>query len=180
MGRILLATPPLLAGSVCFGAPTFSTGITTGNLANGSITEASGIVASRMNPNVLWTHNDSGHNPEIFPITPAGANLGTYTISGATDRDWEDIAVGPGPVNGTQYLYIGEIGDNNAAFASVAVYRIAEPTISDTQSPQTVTLSGAVKLNLAYPTGTDPSGNAQGPQDAESLFVDPATSDIYI
>src|SRR5207237_6184912 len=104
-------------------------------------------------------------------MTPAGTNLGTYTISGATNRDWEDIAVGPGPVNGTQYLYIGEIGDNNAAYASVAVYRVPEPTISDTQSPVTTSLSGAVKLNFVYP---------DGPRDAESLFVDPATKDIWI
>src|SRR4051794_4913940 len=67
-GRILLAAPPFFAAPFCFAAPTFSTGVTTGNLANALITEASGIVASRMNPNVLWTHNDSGHNPEIFPI----------------------------------------------------------------------------------------------------------------
>src|SRR5204863_1784 len=32
----------------------------------------------------------------------------------------------------------------------------------------------------AYPTALDPDNNPQGPQDAESLFVDPLTKDLYI
>src|SRR5437867_2698635 len=91
-------------------APQFNSGIQTGTIQNGAVTEASGIVASHMNANVLWTHNDSGHPAEIFPMTPAGANLGTYTISGAGSTDWEDIAIGPGPTAGAQYIYIGDIG----------------------------------------------------------------------
>ncbi len=43
--------------------------------------------------------------------------------------------------------------------------------MSDTQSPVTMALSGVTKLTFAYP---------DGPRDAESLFVDPLTRDIYI
>src|SRR5689334_13308235 len=77
--------------------PQFSSGVQTGSIQNTSITEASGIVASRLSPGVLWTHNDSGHGPQVYPMTAAGANLGTYTITGASSTDWEDIAIGPGP-----------------------------------------------------------------------------------
>ncbi|MCC7476180.1 MAG: autotransporter-associated beta strand repeat-containing protein [Pirellulales bacterium] len=149
----------------------FATGFSTGTVQNSSIVEASGIVASRKNPNVLWTHNDSGDSARVYPISTAGANLGAYTLSGASSSDWEDIAIGPGPVTGTQYLYAGDIGDNNASRGTIAVYRVAEPTVSDTQSPTSATLTGVDKLTLAYPDGA---------RDAESLFVDPATRDIYI
>jgi autotransporter-associated beta strand protein len=151
---------------------TFSAGITTGTLQNSSIGEASGIVASRLNTNVLWTHNDSGNAAQIFAMTPAGASLGTYTLSGTSNFDWEDIATGPGPTAGTNYLYVGDIGDNAAIRSTVTVYRVAEPTVSDTQSPPvTMSVSGAVSLTFAYPNGR---------HDAESLFVDPLTRDLYI
>jgi T5SS/PEP-CTERM-associated repeat protein len=168
LARILV----LAAGSVSFGqTPQFSAGITRGTIQNSAVTEASGIVASHLNANILWTHNDSGHPAQIFPMTPAGANLGTYTISGASNTDWEDIAIGPGPASGAQYIYIGDIGDNNAARSNIAVYRVPEPTVSTLQQPGNFTLSGAVKFTLVYP---------DGPRNAESMFVDPLTRDIYI
>jgi autotransporter-associated beta strand protein len=159
---------------VCAGVArgqTFSSGITTGIIQNASIDEASGIVASRLNTNVLWTHNDSGNAAQLFAMTPAGASLGTYTLSGTSNFDWEDIATGPGPTAGTNYLYVGDIGDNLAIRSTVSVYRVAEPTVSDTQAPVTTSVSGAAKLTFAYPNG---------PHDAESLFVDPLTKDLYI
>jgi hypothetical protein len=153
------------------GGTNFSAGVQVGTIQNTSVTEASGIAASRMNTNVLWTHNDSGDVARVFAMTTAGTNLGTYSITGATALDWEDIAVGPGPADGTQYLYVGDIGDNAAIRPTISVYRVAEPEVSDTQSPVTTSLSGASRLTFAYP---------EGPRDAESLFVDPLTRDIYI
>src|SRR5205085_6626808 len=133
----------------------FSSGITTGTIQNASIGEASGIVASRVNANVLWTHNDSGNAAQIFAMTPAGVNLGAYTLSGAGNTDWEDIAIGPGPAAGVQYVYAGDIGDNNWDNAShrnsIAVYRVAEPVVGDTQTAVTTSLSGVANFTLAYP-----------------------------
>jgi autotransporter-associated beta strand protein len=151
---------------------TFASGIVTGNMQNSSIGEASGIVASRLNTNVLWTHNDSGNSAQLFAMTPAGANLATYSLTGTSNFDWEDVATGPGPTAGTNYLFVGDIGDNLAIRSSVTVYRVPEPTVSDTQAPPvTASLGGAVALTFAYPNGK---------RDAESLFVDPLTKDIYI
>ena len=61
--------------------------------------EISGIVASRQNPGVLWVHNDSGDRPRIYAIDTKGDLLGICNVGGATERDWEDIAIGPGPVD---------------------------------------------------------------------------------
>jgi autotransporter-associated beta strand protein len=171
-GSFLLAAPLLIVARLSFAAgPSFSAGVQTGIDRVVSLKEASGIVASRMNPNVLWSHNDSGNAAQIFSMTPAGASLGTYTISGARNIDWEDIAMGPGPIAGQQYLYIGDIGDNSAKRKNISIYRLPEPMVSDTQAPVSTSVSGAVKLTFAYPGG---------PRNAESMFVDPLTNDIYI
>jgi autotransporter-associated beta strand protein len=172
---LLIVIAPSLADRCCYATPSFLPGFQTGTIQNSLITEASGIAASRMNANVLWTHNDSNNGPQVFAMTAAGTNLGTYSLTGATNHDWEDIAVGPGPTAGVQYVYAGDIGDNNWDKAShrttIAVYRVAEPTVSDTQSPVTTSLSDMSEFTFAYP---------DGPHDAESMFVDPLTKDIYI
>jgi hypothetical protein len=170
--RALLVSTVLLLDSRCaFATTSFSTGVQTGTIQNSLVTEASGIAASRMNANVLWTHNDSGDSARVFAMTPAGTNLGAYSLTGASASDWEDIAVGPGPVLGSQYLYAADIGDNLGIRSNVSVYRVPEPVVSDVQSPVTVSLAGVSKLTFAYP---------DGPRDAETMFVDPQTKDIYI
>ncbi|MEO0332433.1 MAG: hypothetical protein AAF223_12225, partial [Bacteroidota bacterium] len=83
------ATPPR--------STTFSKPIDQGEVKYSAISEASGIVASRNNPGILWTHNDSGHEPKIYAIDTSGEIAGEWVIAGATNRDWEDIAIGPGP-----------------------------------------------------------------------------------
>ncbi|HEX5083464.1 MAG TPA: hypothetical protein VFY40_15570, partial [Blastocatellia bacterium] len=82
------------------------------NLENKSINESSGIVASRRNTGVLWTHNDSGGKPFIFAFNRRGKHRGVWRVTGAGAVDWEDMAIGPGPGRGLSYLYIGDIGDN--------------------------------------------------------------------
>jgi hypothetical protein len=175
VGILLIAIAASSVDRCCLAATSFASGIQTGAIQNNSIDEASGIAASRKNANVLWTHNDSGDTERVFAMTTTGTNLGVYSISSNLGEDWEDIAVGPGPMAGAQYLYIAAIGDNlfgNTPIRSnVSVYRVPEPMVSSAQSPVTVNLTGAEKLTFAYP---------DGPRDAESMFVDPQTRDIYI
>jgi hypothetical protein len=169
--RFTLTLAALVICGPGFASTSFSPGVVVGTVANSSINEASGIAASRSNASVLWTHNDSGDSARVFAMTPSGTNLGAYSIAGATALDWEDVAVGPGPTEGAQYLYIGDIGDNAALRSTISIYRVAEPAVSASQSPVTTSLSGMSKLTFAYPDGA---------RDAESLFVDPLTRDIYI
>ena len=134
------------------------------------IREASGIVASRRNPGVLWVHNDSGAGPKVFAINTQGEMLGICTLRGITARDWEDIAIGPGPDPNQPYLYVGDIGDNHAKRREVVVYRVAEPNVSATAFG-TMAIGPPDAIRLTYPGG---------PRDAETLLVDPLTRDIYI
>lgn len=135
------------------------------------IEEASGIVASRKNPGVIWVHNDSGDAARLYAIDTKAALLGICVVSGAHARDWEDIAVGPGPDPNQQYLYIGDIGDNNARHPSVRIYRVPEPDLNPGRPFGEMPIGPAETIELTYPGG---------PRDAETVLVDPQTKDIYL
>lgn len=149
----------------------FGSRIDMGRIESDAITEASGIAASRKNPGVLWTHNDSGGQNRIFAFDTHGKNLGIYVIAGIQNRDWEDIAVGPGPIDGEQYVYIGDIGDNSARYDNKYIYRIREPRVDTTRTPTDTVITEADRLVFQYPDGN---------RDAETLMVDPPTGDIYV
>lgn len=151
--------------------PAFGNFVDMGLVVNNQINEASGLVASRKNPGVLWTHNDSGDQSRIFALTIHGTDLGIYGVNGVPARDWEDIALGPGPIPGESYLFIGDIGDNKAKHEYVYIYRIAEPKVDTTRAAVDTTLSGAETIILRYPNGS---------RDAEALMVDPLNGDIYV
>lgn len=152
-------------------AQIFNGRVDLGLIESNQLTEASGIAASRKNVGVLWAHNDSGDSNRIYAFNQQGTHLGIYAIAGATNRDWEDIAVGPGPINENQYIYIGDIGDNNGTYNLKYVYRILEPNVSGNQNPKDTLLSNVDKITFQYPDGK---------RDAETLMVDPLTKDIYI
>jgi hypothetical protein len=139
-------------------------------VTNPDIVEASGLAASRRNANVLWVHNDRGDTSRVFAISTTGASLATFVLAGAEASDWEDIAVGPGPIAGASYLYVGDIGDNSANSDTIEVYRVAEPAV--VASSAEVTLSGVERLEFRYPGG-------QG-DNAETLLVDPTNGDLYV
>ncbi|KKM69971.1 hypothetical protein LCGC14_1445370, partial [marine sediment metagenome] len=99
-------------------------------LRQAAINEASGLAASILNSGVLWTHNDSGDSARAFAMDTQGNHLGMYNITGAGATDWEDMAVGPGPTAGVSYLYLGDIGDNDAERDSIDIYRVPKPAVS--------------------------------------------------
>ena len=143
-----------------------------GQVQSTALTETSGVAASRTNPSVLWAHNDSGDTARVFAMTTSGQHLGSLTLNGASATDWEDMAIGPGPLAGRSYLYVGDIGDNNHARASIVVYRVAEPSVNVQQPPgDGQVLGGVESFTLTYPDGA---------HDAEALAVDPASGDIVI
>jgi len=173
-GLLILATIPLLVVSSCArGAQSreFGPGREVGIVQSDLIREASGIAASRQCPGVLWVHNDSGDSARVFALNEKAELLGICTIDGVTARDWEDIAVGPGPDPNRQYLYIGDIGDNQGKYPNVTVYRVLEPKVNPTAPFGRMAIGPADAIRLTYPGG---------PRDAEALLVDPLTRDVFI
>jgi hypothetical protein len=144
----------------------FAPGVSLGIVQDPVRNEISGCAASRAHPNVFWMHNDSGDSAEIFAFGRHGALLGTYSLSGAGAADYEDIAVGPGPVSGKSYVYVGDIGDNGSTRQTKTVYRAVEPSSIGSSGVLSVD-----KIHLVYP---------DGPHDAETLMVDPANGDVYV
>jgi hypothetical protein len=143
-----------------------------GAVAAPALDEISGVAASGRVDGVFWVHNDSGDTARVFAIGADGRDLGEYDLAGATAVDWEDIAVGPGPVAGVSYLYLGDIGDNHKTRSSVVVYRVPEPLVDPTVpagAPQT--LGGVDALTFHYPDGA---------HDAEGLIVDPVGGDLFV
>ena len=154
-------------------AASFAAGVNVGNVNTSAINEASGIVGSRTNAGVFWVNNDSGDSARIFALDSQARLLGTYNLTGFGAVDYEDIAIGPGPVAGVDYIYIGDIGDNNAVRSSVALYRIPEPAVYARQhsTPVTRSLKGIAAITMSYPDGA---------RNAETLLSDPWTGDVYI
>lgn len=145
-----------------------------GTIRNPDITESSGIAVSKCQPNVLWTHNDSGDDAFIFATNSSGESLGTWKVAGARNNDWEDIAEFKDG-GGKCFIYIGDIGDNSDKRLEYTVYRVAEPRISlsNTSSSKQNPLEteNAEILRFAYPDSS---------QNAETLMVQPQTGDIYV
>ena len=121
----------------------------------GIIDEASGIADSKINQGYLWVQQDSGNPNEIALLSHDGSFLKTIAINAVVNRDWEDMALANGPVNGTNYIYLADIGDNSLAFSSYFIYRFAEPP-----APAT-TVANVEKITFQYP---------DGPHDAEAII----------
>ena len=118
------------------------------------------MAAASWADNVVFTHNDSGDRARFFSVdTGTCATRATFTVTGATNLDWEDMARGQAG-DGSPVLWLADIGDNQARRASVVVYEVDEPGPGATD--------GAVRVRtrstLTYPDGA---------HDAETLLVDP-------
>lgn len=145
------------------------------NIKNPAVTEGSGLAASRLNPKIYWTHNDSGDGPLVYAFDATGESRGVFRVAGAQARDWEDMSIGPGPGRGQSYLYLGDIGDNGKARSEIVVYRVAEPKLTEAdksssqKNPRTTVAAEVIRLR--YPDGKF---------DAETLLVHPTSGNLYI
>lgn len=136
-----------------------------GTIAVDELDEISGAVVSRRHQGVIWLHNDSGNDAAVYAVEISGADLGRVSLPDLSARDWEDIALGPGPDPTLGYLYLADIGDNGRRRDEVLVHRIPEPM------PGVGSLSGGETLHITYPLG---------PLEAETLIVDPGTGEMVI
>ncbi len=151
--------------------PKFGARTDCGELEQIRVREASGLAASRKNAGILWTHNDSDSRARIFALDSTGKHVAEFVLPGVRCRDWEDIAVAPGPVAGESYLYIGDIGDNLGRYDVKYIYRIPEPVLGAASGPISGNLEGVETIAFRFPDGK---------RDAETLMVDPLTRDIYV
>ena len=149
----------------------FTGPIAKGKIKNNALDEVSGIVLSMSNPKYLWVHNDSGSEPKLFLIDKEGNHKGEFHLENVPFVDVEDIAIGPGPEEGVNYIYIGDIGDNLTTRDVKYIYRFPEPQIPDLLEPVFEQIKNIEVITYQY---------SDKRRDAETLIVDPDTKDIFI
>ncbi|RAW02335.1 hypothetical protein [Pseudochryseolinea flava] len=137
-------------------------------LMDKKLKEVSGMAASRGNAGLFWVHNDSGNEPEIYLIDDQLNIRLTVKLEGVENRDWEDIAVGPGPVAGKQYVYVGDIGDNDAVYPYKYIYRFEEPLLDGVAE---IGVSDIEKIVFKLEDQV---------KDTESLMIDHQTKNVYV
>ena len=140
-----------------------------GHVADNSLNELSDLVASTDNPGVFWTEEDSSNPNNVYAINGTGQIVGVFTIQGTRDIDWEDLAIDRQA--GTDFLYVGDIGDNKGAGdgsnttnrSRVRLYRFPEPTVSATGPKVTGTIPRSTRSSIATPTRTARSSLPETP-----------------
>jgi outer membrane protein assembly factor BamB len=121
--------------------------------ADPDIAESSGLV---VRDGRFWTVNDSGDSGRVFVVDPATGETAYETTWTPDPTDVEAVSVGP-----RGEAYVGDIGDNRAVRDSVQVLRM--PVRDGSVEPEV--------FDLTYP---------DGPQDAETLMVDPTDGTAYV
>ncbi len=143
----------------------------SGTISDERINEASGLVASHMNPGVLWTHNDSGDDPRFYAIDESGNLLAVVDLLDVYRGDWEDMALGRNPETDAWQLIAGNVGDNSHERDDVHIHFIDEPVVAVGQALVELEIP-ALTIHVTYPDGEM--------LDCESLMVDPVTQDLYL
>lgn len=135
--------------------------------------EVSGMAYSIANPGFIWVHQDSGDGATIYLLDASNSQIiASYTLKGFSNRDWEDMEIGPGPIAGKSYLYIAETGDNEQKYGDYAILRLEEPKFEESQRGKIISIaSGIDQIDFKYPTKN---------HDVECLLVDPLTKNIYL
>lgn len=137
--------------------------IATGTIRKDSLSELSGLAASRQFPGVLWAHNDSGDHSRLFAIRADGSFVAEIEVDDAANKDWEDLALD----SKTKTLWIADVGNNENKRDDLCVYKLAEP------SPKNKKASvKAKRLPVVYPDQTEfPPKKSEWRFDCEAVFV---------
>lgn len=158
--------------SLCLGSVT-----DVGTVADGRLSEISGLVASRRQPSLLWAHNDSGEEvARVFALGRDASVRAEIVVDGAPHVDPEDIAVET-TSDGRELVYLADAGDNGArdhsipARASVDVIVFEPPLLGADVRTDAVHVAAFDLLTFTYP---------DGPHDSEAIFVDASTGDLYV
>lgn len=132
----------------------------TGLIANPALIEASGMVHSRHEADLLWMVNDGGHPAVLFAVQSNGRDHGMVAVEGADNTDWEDLA--GFKWHGRPFILIADVGDNRAVRDTSRIYVVAEPMRQTTGVfPATVAVEWQFRFRYE-----------DGPRDCEGVAVD--------
>ncbi len=115
--------------------------------------ESSGLARNDAH-GTLWTHNDSGGQPELYEFDMEGHLLSTLPVPDARNVDWEDMAQSP---DGT--LYIGDLGNNANQRRDLTIYVL----------PPAAKTTAAIRIQYADQLAFPPPPDARN-FDCEAFF----------
>lgn len=141
-----------------------------GILTCARLDEASGLAASRRDPDLLWSHNDSDAEPELFALTRAGVHRGLVRVRGAINDDWE--AIRSFEKDGQSWLVIGDIGFDNGKRTRFTIYVVPEPDPRELCPDSVLEVDVAWSFSFSYDDGAA--------RDCESMAVDVGEGAIYL
>jgi hypothetical protein len=153
--------------------PKFSDRIDKCTIKTNKLDEISGIVPSMQYPDVFWVHNDDGEIKTVYAINIDGDLLASVELDIKKSKDWEDIAIAKSPADGKYYLFIGDIGDNDAKHDTRKIYRIEEPYVNASQDHDKITPDPEDIDVIEYQY-------EDGARDCETLLIDPFSNDLYL
>ncbi|MDP9395132.1 MAG: hypothetical protein M3Q27_13195 [Actinomycetota bacterium] len=160
----VVLAPAAAAGVVAPVAGAETTPTTVLRLHDPRLVESSGLVASRLHPGVLWTHND-GDDGRLYAVDRAGQTTAVYRLRGVDARDWGAIAYHRAE-SGRTHLYVGDIGDNSGTRSNGILVHVLDEPAELTGGTLT-----AASYRLHYP---------DTPLDAEALLVHPRTGRLAV
>jgi len=134
------------------------------NLA-GNLLETSGLVTWN---NQIWTHNDND-DINIYALDSVNGNLlQAYSLSGASNIDWEEIS------QDKEFVYIGDFGNNsNGNRADLKILRIDKNSILN-NSP----VIDTINYSYSNQTSFSPAGSNNTDFDCEAFIV--SADSIYL
>ncbi len=103
--------------------------------APGDLTSISGLVASRLEPDLVWAIEDSFEPPDLVALGIDGSERATVTVSAGRfpNVDWEDLAIDV-DAEGSPQIYIADIGDNLGIRSELKVLVVDEPALDATSA----------------------------------------------
>jgi hypothetical protein len=129
-------------------APAFAQPLKTLAQLPSFLTESSGIEVSGANK--IWTFNDGGGANALYLVDTSGALLKTLTISGAWNRDWEDIAQ-----DDQGNVYIANVGNNTNDNTDLTIFKIPNPDLVSGNSVAAEVITFAYEDQWSFPPPDD-------------------------
>ncbi len=150
----------LLTGLTGAPAPAADRDDVVATITDQRVPESSALVQSTVDPGLAYTVNDSGDGPFVYVIELASGDVvGVATLGGVEVVDVEALAIGA-----DDRLYVADVGDNAAQRRDLALHALDQPVRGDvTTSVQTY-----------------PIRHRGGPQNVESLVIDPGDGTTYL
>lgn len=142
--------------------PTFEPSKNVGVVKDRELNELSGLSKSAGNPDIFWTHNDSGDSARVFAVHQDGKVAATYNLKDVSAFDFEDIAVSPVEPHD---VWVADTGDNFHFRNTVQLYSFPEPRVTAGAFSDVETK----RLNVKF---AQPDGKGTTSVDVESFFLD--------